>query len=374
VRSQLADLLERGELALASCRGVVGLDLLEPVSRTLEDVRTRLAYPDDVLIVALAGGTGSGKSSIFNAIAGDDLVDVGGVRPTTSRPAALVPDDAGESLDEYLDRLGVLQRHHTSSVEGLCLLDLPDYDSVERAHRHMVDELLPVVDVVVWVTDPEKYHDARLHHEYLRPSAKYRDQFIFVLNQVDRLRPRDVGEVLVDFQSTLAESGMDEAPVVVMSVAPHLPVGTGIDELIEAVETRRGRPIYRKLVTDLAAAAGDLAESVGTPVDYDRRAVTAVAESVEHLQAGRPGAASDGLIRFFDEIADQTGEDTSRRLTELAATIPRHMTRIADSGGDASKLIGEAVIRPARALLALRALAIASVTEFALAAGDLAHS
>jgi hypothetical protein len=50
------------------------------------------------------------------------------------------------------------------------------------------------------------------------------------------------------------------------------------------------------------------------------------------------------------------------------------MTRIADSGGDASKLIGEAVIRPARALLALRALAIASVTEFALAAGDLAHS
>lgn len=374
MRSQLADLLERGELALASCRGVVGLDLLEPVSRTLEDVRTRLAYPDDVLIVALAGGTGSGKSSIFNAIAGDDLVDVGGVRPTTSRPAALVPDDAGESLDEYLDRLGVLQRHHTASVEGLCLLDLPDYDSVERAHRHMVDELLPVVDVVVWVTDPEKYHDARLHHEYLRPSAKYRDQFIFVLNQVDRLRPRDVGEVLVDFQSTLAESGMDEAPVVVMSVAPHLPLGTGIDELIEAVETRRGRPIYRKLVTDLAAAAGDLAESVGTPVDFDRRAVTAVAESVEHLQAGRPGAASDGLIRFFDEIADQTGEDTIRRLTELAATIPRHMTRIADSGGDASKLIAEAVIRPARAVLALRALAIASVTEFALAAGDLAHS
>ena len=41
-------------------------------------------------VVALAGATGSGKSSLFNALVGDEVARVGLRRPTTSTPTAAV--------------------------------------------------------------------------------------------------------------------------------------------------------------------------------------------------------------------------------------------------------------------------------------------
>ena len=49
----------------------------------------------------------------------------------------------------------------------LLVLDLPDLDSIEPSHAERVDQLLPRVDAVLWVTDPEKYQDAVLHDAYL---------------------------------------------------------------------------------------------------------------------------------------------------------------------------------------------------------------
>ena len=143
MRERLTVLLEKADLALGSASGVIADDTLAPLIDSVRGVRTRLAYPEDVLVVALAGGTGSGKSSLFNAICEEELVDVGGVRPTTSKPAAAVPAGVGSSMDGYLDQLGIVTRH-THDGAKLCLLDLPDTDSVELEHRYRVDALLPV--------------------------------------------------------------------------------------------------------------------------------------------------------------------------------------------------------------------------------------
>ncbi|HEY7824959.1 MAG TPA: hypothetical protein VIG24_19120, partial [Acidimicrobiia bacterium] len=134
MRDRLIGLLEKADLALGSAAGVIEDRTLEPLIESVRAVRTRLSYPEDVLVAALAGGTGSGKSSLFNALCEADLVDVGGVRPTTSRPAAAVPVSVGAGMDGYLDRLGVEERH-THLGARICLLDLPDTDSVEVEHR-----------------------------------------------------------------------------------------------------------------------------------------------------------------------------------------------------------------------------------------------
>ena len=88
------------------------------------------------------------------AIAGEEVALTGGIRPMTSEPLALVPADGAEALDGFLDELGISDRVEHDGPSWLCLIDLPDNDSVELDHRHRVDVLLPRVDMVAWVTDP----------------------------------------------------------------------------------------------------------------------------------------------------------------------------------------------------------------------------
>src|SRR5690606_1019600 len=161
---------------------------------------------EDTIVAALAGGTGSGKSSLFNEIVGTDAAPVGEIRPTTSEPVAAVPGRMKTSFDGYLDHLGI-ERRVTHSRAGFCLIDLPDTDSVVVAHRHRVEEILPRIDVLVWVVDPEKYRDAALHHRYLRPLSGYARQFMFVPNQVVRHTAGSSEASSSDIRTSWAEDG-----------------------------------------------------------------------------------------------------------------------------------------------------------------------
>lgn len=392
MRDRLTDLLEKADLAIASCTGVVGDDELAPLIETVRGVRTRLAYPEDVLVVALAGGTGSGKSSLFNALAGAELVDVGGVRPTTSHPEAALAESDRQGLAGYLDRLGIDQRHN-AQLRGLCLLDLPDTDSVELDHRYRVDELLPLVDLVVWVTDPEKYRDARLHAEYLRPLADYSSQFLFVLNQADRLTESQAADVVSDLERALAEDGIPDPTVIATAAAPRAGPPAGTDDLLAALEKKReeGPVLYDKLLTDLAGTVARLVRGAGSPIEFDDRASQALQTATAALVDGNVARASETLTHFVDRLAAEVGGPTGEKVERLGGDIPQHVQRIADQSrpeatrgwlgrrGEAPprdpeqvrSLLNETVIRPVRAVLAKRGLAQASIAELAVEVADL---
>lgn len=392
MRDRLLALLETADLAIASCAGVLIEDELASVKISIGALRTRLSYPDDILVVAFAGGTGSGKSSLLNAMAGNELVDVGGVRPTTSHPEAAIPRQADGALDGYLDFLGVAGRH-THTGGAICLIDLPDTDSVHIDHRHRVDALLPLVDVVVWVIDPEKYRDARLHVEYLRPLAAYASQFVFVLNQSDRLTEGQLMPVMADLSRALVEDGLEDVVVIATAASPRVGPPLGITELMDALEAKRDDrdSLYMKLLIDLEHTVDELASRLGDAVEYDVRAPAVADAAVVTLVDGDAPAATDALISFIDGLADEVGGVTAASLRRVADGVPQHVARISanartdkprrrrwlwreDPAGDAIWLraqIDEAVLRPARALLAKRALAIAAVAELAIAAEDL---
>src|SRR3712207_9041395 len=146
----------------------------------------------DHSVVALAGSTGSGKSSLFNALAQLTLSRVGVRRPTTGVAHACVwgPERAGELLDwlgvppaRRFRRESALDADDEATLRGLGPLDLPDFDSVEEAHRIEVDRLLGVGDLMVWVLDPQKYADRVVHEQYLARFAHHRDVMVVVLNQ-----------------------------------------------------------------------------------------------------------------------------------------------------------------------------------------------
>ena len=182
----------------------------------------------ELAVVALAGATGSGKSSLFNALVGARVATVGARRPTTSTPTAA--QWGSEPAGDLLDWLGVSTRHHvtsTSSVavgslEGLVLLDLPDFDSRDVSNRAEAERVLALVDLFVWVTDPQKYADARLHDDYVAALASHDAVMLVVLNQVDRLTPHEVEECVADLKRLLVRDGVRQATVLPVLSLIHI--------------------------------------------------------------------------------------------------------------------------------------------------------
>lgn len=192
----------------------------------------RLGLVGGHTVVALAGATGSGKSSLFNALVGADVATVGARRPTTSNPTAAVWGD--EPADPLLEWLKVQRRHHVTSSEpvhgtldGLVLLDLPDFDSRESSHRAEAERILELVDLFVWVTDPQKYADARLHDDYVATLATHESVTVAVLNHTDRLSADEVALCVTDLKRLLALDGVPGAQVLATSAR----TGAGVDEL-----------------------------------------------------------------------------------------------------------------------------------------------
>ncbi|GAA3063575.1 hypothetical protein GCM10020000_53790 [Streptomyces olivoverticillatus] len=204
---------------LDALRELVGLSrarldrrTLAEAGRVLEEAAARHRCSLDLTVVALAGSTGSGKSTLFNALARAQLSEAGVRRPTTATPVACTWTDRADGL---LDRLGVPgrvrrqpARPYDPGLNGLVLLDLPDHDSAAVGHREQVDRMLGLVDAVIWVVDPEKYADAVLHERYLRPLAGYAEVTFVVLNQVDRLSADAADQVLDDLRRLLDEDGL----------------------------------------------------------------------------------------------------------------------------------------------------------------------
>ena len=126
---------------IALSRTRLDAETLEDAGRVLEAANERYRLSGEYTVVAIAGATGSGKSSLFNALAGANRSQVGARRPTTAEPVACVWSDGRPGAEGLLDRLGVpAHRRHTPvdeapELRGLILLDLPDHDSAATENR-----------------------------------------------------------------------------------------------------------------------------------------------------------------------------------------------------------------------------------------------
>ena len=137
------------------------------------------------LIVAFMGGTGVGKSTLLNRLAGKPIAKAGVVRPT-SREVTLYHHEsiAMQQLPEQqLAKINVSQ-HDNVANKQVIWIDMPDFDSTEQRNKQLVFQWLPYIDVLIYVVSPERYKDEKAWRLLLAEGAKH--AWLFVFNQWDR--------------------------------------------------------------------------------------------------------------------------------------------------------------------------------------------
>ena len=208
----------------------------------------------DHTVVALAGGTGSGKSSLFNRLAGADFSPVGVVRPMTRDAYACVWGVEGAGPAAGLarhDRAAPVCRVAARSTRakarwaGCCCSTCPTTTRCWRVRR-AGDRLVSLADLMVWVLDPQKYADAAVHSRYLVPMAGHSSVISVVLNQSDLLTPEQADDCVADLQRLLEAEGLHDSQVLLTSAV----TGAGLADLRRlltrpcrrAGRARRGSP------------------------------------------------------------------------------------------------------------------------------------
>jgi GTP-binding protein EngB required for normal cell division len=281
----LQDLIE-------ACRGRADEALIDQAQALGNRADRRLALSGDTTVVAIAGATGAGKSTLFNALSRTALAETGVRRPTTSQSMSVT--FGASDTSELLSWLGIPRRHSAPGrdLTDLVLIDLPDYDSTVERHRDEVDRLVSLVDVILWVVDPQKYADAALHERYLIPLSSHSDVMLFVLNQIDRVRPEQVDKIRSDMAHLLVDEGISGVEIHALSAA----TGQGVDQMrqvLREVATRK-QAVAARLLADVTAMACRLRQAVGpdqvhelpeTAVDQLDQAIAASAGVEEVTQA-----------------------------------------------------------------------------------------
>lgn len=300
---------------LDALRELVGLsrarldgDTLTEAGRVLDEASARQRLSSRHTVVAIAGATGSGKSTLFNTLACSQISETGLRRPTTSAPIACSWTDGAAGLLDRLAIPGRLRRRPVlggaradEPLQGLVLVDLPDHDSAATGHRDEVDRVLALVDAVIWVVDPEKYADAALHERYLRPLAGHAEVTFVVLNQIDRLPGEAADLVLDDLRRLLDEDGVavgehGDPGATVMALSAL--TGEGVADL---------RELLGRFVQDRTAAARRLSADVDAAAARLRPV---------YVAEGRPGLGERARDAFTDRLADAVGATAAGQAAE----------------------------------------------------------
>ncbi|KQZ87671.1 ABC transporter [Phycicoccus sp. Root563] len=363
----LSDALEAGGSQLDPGRVV-------DARAVIEKVTARTSRSGNHTVVALAGATGSGKSSLFNAIVGDGVATVGARRPTTSRPIAAVWGD--DDASDLLDWLEVAQRHHVQAastgapatgggrpskgapavawnLDGLVLLDLPDFDSRVEAHRLESERVLELVDVFVWVTDPQKYADARLHDDFLKVLSTHDAVTVVVLNQADRLSADAVTQIRGDLARLTAEDGIAGVQVLATSATTR----TGLDELAmrlgTAVAARNAA--QARLAADIRATSGRLRVDVADTEHTLPDAVDAALVEALSRAAGIPTVVAAVERDYRNQAWSRTGWPFTRWVRALRPDPMKRLRlntrdsveeKLAVTAGDVRSVLGRSSLPP----------------------------
>jgi len=354
----------REEAVLARARRIVGAKLLVELERSF-------APP---LLALVAGGTNVGKSTLFNAILGEELSSVDPRAAHTVWPVARGPAGSREALAQLLPGCSVLEARAPAGAEiagapaggrersseaardssesllflderggrsdALLIIDSPDVDSALRAHHARTDELLIAADELVFVTSPTKYNDKRCV-EFLLDAAAMGKRLLVLFNLLPAAQETR-REILEDFRrSVLARlpREADSPPVVEFgALAGGLAVGASGGPA-DAARAHLGRDSARAASVKRAVCSGG-ARYVAASLRPALRALREQALSLQFVRealdrAGERAAAEYETylrgLEFLDlelalgRLLDRFRVPVLDDILDIASALPRRL-------------------------------------------------
>ncbi|AFM27304.1 GTPase [Desulfomonile tiedjei] len=170
------------------------------------------------LILCFMGGTGTGKSTLFNSVVGRAISEVGTRRPFTFNAVILVNESWLETLktcpflSQDIADARIVVDSGTHPYNEI-VIDTPDYDSIQLSNKRIAEDYFIIADLMVFVTSQEKYADLA-GRRITEMAREWNKQTIFIMNKV-------VSETAYkDFTGMLAANGFTQVPLRVERVEP----------------------------------------------------------------------------------------------------------------------------------------------------------
>jgi len=273
------------------------------------------------LVIGLFGGTGVGKSSLLNRLAGQKIARTGVVRPTSMNITAYMHEQVDVSHlpsgfpAEKLQQL----KHQRTEYDNIVWVDMPDFDSDEIGNREQVLAWLPCIDILIYVVTPERYRDSQ-GWQLLRRDG-YRHAWLFVINHWDRAEQAQ----FEDFRELLKTAGFVEPLIFRTDCSSDAASQDDFDDLIDVVAGLA----ERKLVEQLQQRGW-----LQRLAEMDERLATAA----QTLGPGsQPGSLNESWQQIWDSLSTDIHSHIDHPLREYAG---RYRTAASQKASAFRKLLG----------------------------------
>ncbi len=183
----------------------------------VDDVRTALADLEGLFMIVVAGEFNAGKSSLLNALIGEQVMPEG-VTPTTDRITVVTHADRSSEREESTSV--VYRTHPAPLLEDIALVDTPGTNAIVQRHQELTERFVPRADLLLFVTSSDRPF-TESERRFLELIASWGRKVVMVVNKVDILETEDQRAEVERYVRDHARATLGVTPDVFLVSAKH---------------------------------------------------------------------------------------------------------------------------------------------------------